>query len=293
MSDTFSQPPRPVTGVGRADRSPSVPVVRTIRPVKRRVPISDIWTSWPVARVIAVRDMKIRYKQSVLGAPWLILQPAGILGALGVVFAGVVKVPTGGVPYVWFALVGLSVWTFFQLALTQGTISQVTNSQIVRRIACPRVAFVTGSALSALLPGGVILAIAIAGLLLSGQGIPVQALTVPLWVVWLLVMVFGMILILAAVTTRYRDTYALIPFILQAGLFLTPVGYQASDAPPHVSKILALNPLTGFLEVWRWSLLGGSVQLGAVLIAIVWTVVLVVGGWRIFGRMETRFADFI
>src|SRR5687768_7297677 len=109
-------------------------------PTKHRVRLSEAWTTAAVARTLAARDMKVRYKQSVLGPLWLALQPLGMLIAVTIAFYGVTTVNTGDVPYVLFALVGLCVWTYFQLTMMAATLTVPTNSQLVRRSTCPRVA---------------------------------------------------------------------------------------------------------------------------------------------------------
>jgi ABC-type polysaccharide/polyol phosphate export permease len=255
------------------------------------VRLDALWSSWSVIRVLAVRDMKVKYKQSVLGAPWLILQPAGVLAAMTVVFAGVTTVDSGDVPYWLFALVGLTVWTFVQLSLAATTQAIVLNADLIRRVPCPRLAFVIAGLLSSLVAPAVILVASLVGLLIEGEGLKPQIAVLPVLVVWLIIMIGGVGLVLSSMMVRYRDTFALIPFVLQAGLFLTPVGYSTESAPPHIQTLLAINPLTGFLDVWRWAVLGSSVDGVAVVISLAWTVVLAVFGWRVFTRREVTFAD--
>ena len=267
------------------------PGVRVLKAVKRRVRVRDLWTSRRVAWIVAGRDMRVKYKQSVLGPPWLVLQPLGILAGLVLVFDGVTTVNTGGVPYVLFALVGMSAWTFVQTSLTVGSMAFVTNAELIRRVASPRIAFVSASILSNLIAPGLILAVSVAGVFIAGRSVPLQVLALPLFVLWLVVLMAGVLMLLASLTARYRDVFSLIPFWSQAGLFLTPVGYPLASATPTLETILSLNPLTGILELWRWSLFGTAVDAFPIVTAVAWTFVFVLGGWWVFGRMEVTLVD--
>ena len=286
MTDTVTTSPAP-----RLD--PSAPDVRVIRPAKRRIPLSDLWRSRYVAWIVALRDLRIKYKQSVLGPIWLVLQPLGVLAGLVLVFNGVTTVNTGDVPYVLFALVGMGVWTFVQSSLTAGSMAFVQNSELIRRVASPRVAFVTASVISNLVAPAVIVVASIAGVFIAGRALPVQALLIPVFLAWLVVLMTGVLFLLASLTARYRDVFSLVPFWSQAGLFLTPVGYPLASATPTLERILSLNPLTGIIELMRWSLFDTPVDTFPIVSAVVWTVILVVGGWRVFTRMEVSLVDHI
>jgi lipopolysaccharide transport system permease protein len=266
---------------------------RVVVPAKRRVRLADIWRSRRVARVLASRDLKVKYKQSLVGPPWLVLQPLGILGGLVVAFHGVANVNTGGVPYAAFALTGLTVWTCVQTTLLNGVNAFVMNAQLIRRVATPRVAFITGTLLSNLIAPAVILAGAIFTLLVTGQGLPLQALLLPFVAVWVILMTFALLCVFASMSVRFRDVSTLLPFWSQAGLFLSPVGYSLATAPGRTHDVLVLNPLTGLLELTRWSLLGSSMELAPLIVSAVFTIYIVWAGWRTFTRLEMTFADFV
>ena len=267
--------------------------VRTIVPVKRRVPLADLWRSRRVARLLALRDLKIKYKQSLVGPPWLILQPLGILAALIVAFNGVTKVNTGGVPYAVFAIVGLVVWQLINMTILNGTLGLQQNGQLIRRVASPRIAFLTGALVSNLIAPAVIMVGALAWILASGLSLPIQALLFPLVVAWTSLMIFGVLMILASIAVRWRDVNSLLPFWSSVGAFITPVGFSYDSAPHHIQTLLAINPFTGPLEAARWSLLGLQMPLVPMITSAIWTVVLLWMGWRLFTRMEIRFADYV
>lgn len=266
--------------------------MRVMLPTKHRLRLRDIVTCMPVAREVGLRDIKIKYKQAALGPLWLLIAPLGMLAAVTIAFSGVTKVHTGSVPYVLFALVGLCVWSFVQLNLTVAPQSLVGNAQLVRRSAAPRLAFITGSVGSNMPPLGVMLAVTLLGVAID-RGFPLQVLLLPLAAVWLTVFTWALVALTASVSTRFRDIISIVPLVVQAGIFITPVGYSLGTAPAHIRTLLELNPVSGLIEVWRWSILGMHPSLTPIWIAGVWTIALLVLAWRVFGRLEVRFADYI
>jgi lipopolysaccharide transport system permease protein len=267
------------------------PTVRVTVPARRRVRLREVWTSLPVAWMVGRRDMKIKYKQSALGPLWLVLQPLAMLLAVVVAFSAVTNVSTGDVPYVVFALAGLAVWTYVQMTVSVAPMTFPSNQPLVRRSPCPRVALVTGTLIGTLPPMGVVLGVTIVAAAISSE-LPVQVLLLPLMVIWLMVFMWGATLLAAALAARFRDVVAFAPLIVTAGIFLTPVGYPLNTSD-QVASVLAFNPVSGLIEAWRWSLLDLSPDLFAVGVAAGWTVGLVFFGWYVFGRMETRFADYV
>jgi lipopolysaccharide transport system permease protein len=277
-----------------AVEAPAAPLSpRILGPARHRVRITDIWTTRGVAWMIGIRDIKAKYKQAALGPLWLVIAPLGMLGAVTIAFSGVTDVKTGGIPYLLFAMCGLTVWTFVQLSLTLGAQAISANGQLVRRSPLPRMALITGSMLGNMPPFGVMLTFTLAGTALFYH-LPVQALLFPLLAVWLFVFTFGTMLIMSALAARFRDMIAILPLVIQAGIFVTPVGYSMAGAPPNIHTLLVVNPVSGLIEAWRWSLLGlAHPETAAIATSAIWTVVLLISGWRIFGRMEVEFADYV
>jgi lipopolysaccharide transport system permease protein len=263
------------------------------RPVKSRVQVRDVLMTFQVAKMIGLRDVRVKYKQAALGPLWLLIAPIGMLAAITVAFSGVTDVQTGGVPYLLFALTGLTVWTFVQLSLTLGAGAITLNAGLVRRSPLPRVALVTGAVLGNTPPIAIMFVITVVGTLLV-RGLPLQALLIPIAVIWLVVFTLSLSLMLAAFAARFRDTVAMVPLILQAGIFVSPVGYSIKGAPQNIHTLLTLNPISGLIEAWRWSLLDiPDPQWSVVAVSAVWTVVLAFLGWRVFTRLEPDFADFV
>jgi ABC-type polysaccharide/polyol phosphate export permease len=263
-----------------------------IRPAKRRVRLRELVTGFEVARMIGQRDIKAKYKQSALGMLWLLIGPLGMLIAVTIAFSGVTSVHTGDVPYMVFALVGLTVWTYMQMSITIGATAIVGNSSLVRRSTVPRLALVFGGLLGNLPAASVMLAASVVLAAIYGV-LPLQAFLLPVLLVWLLALVGGIALLISSVAVRFRDVTSVIPLVLQAGLFVSPVGYPLAGAPANIHTLLMLNPVSGMIEAWRWSLLGIAADTTVIAISLGWTALLAVSGWIVFSRLEVHFADVI
>jgi ABC-type polysaccharide/polyol phosphate export permease len=242
--------------------------------------------------MVAIRDIRVKYKQSVLGPLWVLLQPLGLLGALLITFAGVADVKTNGVSNLLFTVVGVTVWTFTQQTTAVASTAITANGTLVRRSTCPRVALVLGAMLANLPALGIMTAISLV-LTLVIKGLVVQVLLLPVLTFWLMCLMWGPMLLFAGVAVRYRDAIAVVPMILQAGIFLSPIGFPIQTAPEFLQVVLVINPLAGMLEIWRWAVLGTDPIWAAVGVTGIWTVVLATVGWRVFSRLEVSFADFL
>jgi ABC-type polysaccharide/polyol phosphate export permease len=268
------------------------PTVRVIRPVKYRLTVADLWRDAPVVRVLTARDFKVKYKQSLLGPLWLVFQPLALLAAFLVAFRGLADIQPG-TPYVVFALVGLSAWTFFQASMTIGTASLITNLTLVRFTPCPRLAFPTAGVLASLPAYGVTILATLVAAATTGTLSP-RAVLLPLGLVWLFLLTMGVVAVTSALTVRFRDILAAMPFLLQVGLFLAPIGYPLYALSEPVRTILDLNPLTGIIEAWRWMVLSGyHPSFEPIGVSLLLTGVLVLVGWRVFSRLETTMGDEI
>jgi lipopolysaccharide transport system permease protein len=269
------------------------PVERVVAPAKRRLKLRDVFGETSVIRVLATRDFKIKYKQSLLGPLWLVFQPLALLVAFVVAFRGLGDVKTSGVPYAVFSLVGLTVWAFFQASMTIGVASLITNSSFVRYTPCPRPAFPL-AAIIASLPSFAVTAVgAVISAAVTGYLSP-RIVLLPIGLAWLLLLTAGVVAIGASLAVRYRDMISALPFLLQVGVFFAPVGYALAGLSPFVRKIVELNPLTGLIESFRWVMLSGyGPNAAAIIAAIVETAVIVIFAWFLFARLETTMADEI
>ncbi len=197
--------------------------------------------------MLASRDFKVEYKQSIFGPLWLILQPLALLLAFVVAFRWLGNVHSSNVPYAVFAMVGLVAWAFFQAAMTIGTPSMLSNVNFVRYTPCPRAAFLASAIIASIPSFGVTAAAAIIGAAISGHLSP-RVILLPLALVWLLMLTAGILLILASLAVRYRDVISGLPFVLQLGTFLAPIGYPLAGLSPGLRHLVELNPLTGLIE---------------------------------------------
>jgi|SRR5829696_1692702 len=268
------------------------PEIRVIVPTKRRIRPFDIFRELSVVRVVASRDFKIKYKQSLLGPIWLIFQPLALLAAFLVAFRGLGKVEAG-TPYVVFALGGLMVWSFFQASMTIGGASLITNFQLVRFTPCPRLAFPTAATIASLPALAVTGVGALVAAAATGTLSP-RVVLLPIGFVWLFLLTISIVIICASVAVRFRDVVQVVPFILQVGLFLAPVGYPLSSLSDTVRALIDLNPLTGLMEAFRWALISGyTPSFEPIGVSLAMTAGVAVIGWLIFSRLETTMADEI
>jgi lipopolysaccharide transport system permease protein len=280
-------------GAGTTASAPlESPLVRRIVPTKRRLKLVDFYRDAPVIRVLAGRDFKVKYKQSLLGPLWLFFQPLALLAAFLVAFRGLADVQLG-TPYIPFALVGLAAWAFFQASMTIGTASLIGNWTLVRYTPCPRLAFPVAGIIASIPSFVVTVAAALVAAAVTGSLSP-KVLLLPFGFAWLFLLTAGVVAISASLTVRYRDMLSAMPFLLQVGLFLAPVGYPLAELDSTVRALLDLNPLTGLMEAWRWMVLADYVpSFEPIGVALLLTPVVVVAGWRVFSGLETTMADEI
>jgi ABC-2 type transport system permease protein/lipopolysaccharide transport system permease protein len=255
--------------------------------------LRSLWRARPIVRTITERNLRVRYKQSFLGFAWALLTPVGLLIGLIIVFHRVAGVETGDVPYPLFAYVGLLAWTFFSASLSVGGSSVVNDKALLSKSRFPREVFpLSGVALSgvdaamALVPLGILFAI-------EGRA---PAPTTPLAILPLLVLVaftVGMALALSAIIVHLRDVRLALPILLQIGLFLTPVAYSLDLVPSWARLAYCfLNPVAPVIDGLRRTVLEGELPRWQYLGAGAATAVLVlVGGYLLFKRLEGSFAD--
>jgi lipopolysaccharide transport system permease protein len=289
-----------------ASRSPSVGAtprqgrgarpVFVIRPTHgwRSLDLREVWRFRDLLLMFAVRDLKLRYRQTALGVAWVIVQP--LLGAaiFAIVFGRVAKLSTSGAPYFLFAYAGLLGWNLFQGTLSRAGTSLVSNAHLVSKVFFPRVIVPLSAACSATVDTVVALALLLILLPAYDVRLTPSIALVPVWLVLFQVLALGLGLYAAALSVSYRDVTHILPVAVQFLLYASPVGYRASLVPATFQPLYVLNPLAGLLEALRWSLLGGAPpNWGHVGYAAVASCLLLVAGAFAFRRMERRFADVI
>lgn len=254
----------------------------------------DLWRYRELAGFLAWRDVKVRYKQASLGIAWAVIQPAIQTILLTFVFGKLAKMPDGGLPYPLIVLCGLLPWQLFTSAFNGAGSSLVGNSHLISKVYFPRLIVPVSSLAVALVDFGVMLALALPVILFAGLSLDWHLLLLPAFVLLTLVIALGAGLWITALTVRFRDFRFITPFILQIGVFVTPVGYR-TDFLPNWRDLLALNPLAGVVDGMRWCLLGGRTSLylpGLGASVVVAALLLVTGVWY-FRRTERQFADII
>src|SRR3954449_96103 len=249
-----------------------------IAPVRHRISLRDLTGNGGLIRVLVARDLKVKYKQSVLGPIWLVFQPFALLVAFVIGFHSVGHVETGGVPYALFALTGLSIWGYFSSASTAGAMSLIGNTNLVRYTACPRLSLTVANLLASL-PAFIVPACAAIIAALASGYVSFGLIVAPLVAVWLMLLTVAFAAILAALAVRYHDIPAALPFLLQAGVFFAPVAYPTDQLSGVARALVSFNPLTGLIEAWRWCVLGLPPDEFAVAVSLVLTAALVVIGW--------------
>ncbi|WP_438482701.1 ABC transporter permease [Oleiharenicola lentus] len=255
---------------------------------------SDLWRYRELAGFLAWRDIKVRYKQAALGVAWALIQPAVQTVLLTFVFGRLANMPSGGVPYMLLVLCGLLPWQLFTGAFNGAGNSLVGNSHLISKVYFPRLIVPISALAVALVDFVVMLALALPFVVVMVGWPGWHLLALPFFVLLALVIALGAGLWVTALTVRFRDFRFITPFILQIGVFVTPVGYR-TDTLPNWKEIIALNPLSGVVDGVRWSLLGGrtGLDLTGLGISVVVGAILLISGIWYFRRTEKEFADLI
>jgi lipopolysaccharide transport system permease protein len=257
-----------------------------------------LWDYRELLYFLVWRDLKVRYKQTVLGVAWIVLQPVVSMVVFSLLFGGLLKVPSGGVPYPIFAYAALLPWNYFASSLGRSSTSLVSSAHIITKVYFPRLVIPISGVVSGLVDFAIAFLVLI-GLMVFYGIAPAPAMALlPGFLLLAVVTALAFGLWLSALNVRYRDVNYLVPFLLQIWLYLTPVLYGSSLIPQPFRILLALNPMTGVVEGFRWALLGGHLAdarppgaLFAVSIAI--TLAVLISGLAFFRRTERTFADII
>jgi lipopolysaccharide transport system permease protein len=288
--------PSPVTSapVAAAPRKRLHSVIFGVESGIQLVDLKDTWEYRELAMLLAWRDIKLRYAQTVLGFGWTILQPLFSTGIFTILFGKLAKVPSDGVPYPVFNYLGMLPWLFFVNAVNRSSSCLVSNSYVLTKVYFPRLLLPIGS----LLPGFVDLAVGLTSVvpLMFYFGVT-PSLSALFWVPVLTMLAamqaLGISVFLSALNVRFRDTGNLIPFVLQMGMWITPITYPISLVPERYRMWLTLNPTLGFIDGYRNAFLGRPIDMSYLAVSVVWTVVVVLVGLYYFRRVESTFADIV
>jgi lipopolysaccharide transport system permease protein len=252
-----------------------------------------MWESRELLYFLVWRDLKVRYKQTVLGATWAVVQPLATMLIFTVVFGHLARLPSDGVPYPLFAYCALVPWSYFATALAQSSNSLVDQSRLITKVYFPRLLVPLASVIAGLVDL-VITIVVLLGMLLYYRIVPgPAALALPLFILLAMLTALAVGLWLSALNVRYRDVRHTIPFLIQFWLFATPVAYSTSLVPTRWRTIYGLNPMAGVVDGFRWALLGREPPGAMLVVSVVTVAAIAVGGLFYFRRVEHSFADVV
>ncbi|HKY30584.1 MAG TPA: ABC transporter permease, partial [Pyrinomonadaceae bacterium] len=267
-----------------------------IKPSKSWVSLNlrDLWEYRELLYFLTWRDIKVRYKQTALGAAWAVLQPMAAMLVFSVFFGRLVKVPSDGLPYPLFAFAALVPWTFFANGLNQSSNSLVGSANLLKKVYFPRLAIPLATVLAGVVDF-LLAFIVLLGMMAFYRVTPtINILWIPLLLLLAFVTCLGAGLWMSALNVKYRDVRYIVPFLVQIWLFATPVAYPSSLLREPWKTVYGLNPMVGVIEGFRWALLGTNTAPGLMVAAsALASVVLLISGAFYFRHMEKQFADIV
>ena len=256
--------------------------------------LADVWAYRELLYFLVWRDVKIRYKQTVLGAGWAILQPFFTMVVFAVFFGRLAKMPSDGVPYPIFAYAALVPWTFFANGLTQAVTSVVGGSSLIKKVYFPRIILPLAAVLAGIIDFVFAFALLIVMALYFGIVPSWRIMALPLFTVMVVMAALSVALWLSALNVQYRDIRYIAPFIVQVWLFATPIAYPSSLLSEPWRTVYGLNPMVGVVEGFRWAMLGSGNRPGPmIIVSTLVCLALLLGGAYYFRRVERTFADIV
>jgi lipopolysaccharide transport system permease protein len=310
MPTTFiDEAQRPLTVAPQSNQKP--PATGGQRPVDGAVPprpvlqirpsggwvalrLGELWAYRELLYFLTWRDIKVRYKQTLLGAAWAVIQPLFTMVVFSLFFGRLAKIPSDGLPYPIFSFTALVPWTLFVYGLSQSSNSLVASANLIRKIYFPRLVIPIASLLSGLVDFLIAFGVLLGMMLFYGILPGLNILWLPLLVLLALVTSLGVGLWLCALNVEYRDVKYVIPFLTQVWMFATPIAYPSSLLSEPWRTVYGLNPMVGVIEGFRWALLGSATRPGPMLVvSAAVAVALLFSGAFYFRRMERNFADLV
>ena len=255
----------------------------------------DLWAYRELFLFLSWRDIAVRYKQTVLGVAWSILRPVLTMIVFTVIFGKLANLPSDGAPYPILVYAAMLPWQFFASSLAESSNSMIANAQMISKIYFPRLALPTSAVVVSFVDFGISFLVLIV-LMLIYRHVPTwRVITLPLFILLAFGAAMGAGLWFASLNVRYRDFRYIVPFVVQLGLYVSPVGFSSSVVPEEWRLLYSLNPMVGVIDGFRWALLGGEETLywPGLVLSIVIVAGVFLGGLRYFRRTERTFADVI
>jgi lipopolysaccharide transport system permease protein len=254
----------------------------------------DLWRYRELMSFLAWRDLAVRYKQTIIGVTWALIRPA-LTMVVFVLFRRLMGAEPGAVPDVLFVLAAVLPWQFFSTALLETSSSLIGNTSLISKVYFPRLIIPVAAVATSFVDFVITLGMLAVLMIWYGVAPSPTLLSLPFFILLAALLSLGLGLLLAALTVTYRDFRYIVPFLVQLGLFVSPIAFSTSQVPERWRTVYGLNPLVGIIEGFRWSILGGRTPIDSALILTTIAVTaasLVLGMWY-FRRMERRFADVI
>jgi lipopolysaccharide transport system permease protein len=256
--------------------------------------LRELWSYRDLLWILVERDIKLIYKQTALGVIWVVLQPLIAAPIFALIFGRFAKLPSDGTPYLLFVFCGLTVWSYFSQALHRAGNGLVNSSHLVTKVYFPRLLIPLGHTLSAMVDFGVMLIVL--GVVMAIYRVPpsLRLIAIPGIALLMTFTATGVALWFSALSVKYRDCAYALPYFIQVWMYASPVIYATSMLSPQWQTWFALNPTVGFIEAFRWAVLGrGAVSMNILSITIVMSLVILFSGAFFFRRAERAFADII
>lgn len=256
--------------------------------------LREIWHYRELLYFLTWRDVMIRYKQTALGVAWAVLQPLITMVIFSVIFGQLANLPSDGIPYPVFSFAALLPWGLFSSALQRAGTSLVANSNLITKVFFPRLVIPISAVAAGFLDFLISFFVLLGLMLIYRVNFTWMILTIPLFTLLAIFTALAVSLWLSALNVQYRDVQHLIPFLIQAWMYASPVAYSAGLIPTGPWRIIyGLNPLAGVIQGFRWALLGASPPDELLIVSVVIVLILLVTGLYYFRRMERTFADVI
>lgn len=257
--------------------------------------LRELWEYRELLYFLTWRDIKVRYKQTVLGATWAIIQPFMTMVVFTLFFGGLAQIPSDGVPYPIFSYTALVPWTFFATGLTMSSNSLVGSANLIKKVYFPRLVIPIATVLSGVVDFVLAFFILLVMMLFVGIVPTGHIIFLPLFLLLAFITALGIGLWLSAMNVQFRDVRYTVPFLTQFWMFITPIAYPSSLIENEVLRVIyGLNPMAGVVEGFRWALLGTNTAPGAVILASSFAaLILFISGLFYFRRMEKTFADVV
>jgi len=255
----------------------------------------DLWRYRELFYFLAWRDISVRYKQTVIGIGWSVIRPVLIMVVFTIVFGKLAKLPSDGVPYPILVFAAMLPWQFFSNAFTDAGNSLIGNTNMISKVYFPRLIIPTSAIIVSLVDFAISFLILI-GLMFWYEFYPDwRMLTLPLFITYAFITVLGASVWIAALNVKYRDFRYIIPFVVQFGLYISPVGFSSNVVPDQWRLLYSINPMVGVIDGFRWAILGSNTQLywPGFLLSLFLVLVILVTGIVYFRKTEKTFADVI